>query len=130
MVQTEAGHQHRPGFQRTTARVVETEKPPNPFHRFRFLAETLDEIYRIGPSANYLGTTYTACTFGEEHYLTTLFDRRSWESWLKAGGRDISKEARVKAKCILAEHKVEPVEKGVQAKIDEFIKRTTKSYKI
>jgi len=25
---------------------------------------------------------------------------------------------------------VEPVEKGVQAKIDEFIKRTTKSYKI
>jgi len=36
----------------------------------------------------------------------------------------------VKAKCILAEHKVEPVEKGVQAKIDEFIKRTTKSYKI
>jgi trimethylamine--corrinoid protein Co-methyltransferase len=90
----------------------------------------VDEICRVGPSANYLGTTYTASMFRKEHYLPTLFDRRSWESWLKAGGRDISKEAREKAKWILKEHKVEPVEKGVQAKIDEFIKKTTKGYNI
>jgi trimethylamine:corrinoid methyltransferase-like protein len=55
-----------------------------------------------------------------------LFDRRCWEAWLKAGGRDISQEARRKAKWILKEHKVEPIEKGVQAKLDGLIKKITK----
>jgi trimethylamine:corrinoid methyltransferase-like protein len=66
--------------------------------------------------------------FRKEHYLPTLFDRRQWEAWLNAGGRDISEEARRQAKWILKEHKVVPIEKGVQAEIDEFIKRTTKEY--
>jgi trimethylamine--corrinoid protein Co-methyltransferase len=94
--------------------------------------ETLavDEICKVGTSASYLGTPHTARMFRKEHYLPTLFDRRCWESWLKAGGKDISKEAREKAKWILKEHKVEPIEKGVQAKIDEFIKKTTKSYNL
>jgi len=93
--------------------------------------ETLavDEICKYGRTG-YLGSPYTARTFRKEHYLSTLFDRRCWEAWLKAGGRDMSKEAREKAKWILKEHKVEPLEKGVQAGIDEFIKKTTNNYSV
>ena len=91
--------------------------------------ETLavDEICKYG-STNYLGSPHTGKMFRKEHYLPTLFDRRSWEAWLNAGGRDISLEARRKAKWILKEHKVEPIEKGVQAEIDGFIKKTTREY--
>ncbi len=91
--------------------------------------ETLavDEICKYG-STNYLGSPRTGKTFRTEHYLPTLFDRRSWEAWLRAGGRNISQEARRKARWILKEHKVEPIEKDVQAEIDRFIKRITKGY--
>jgi len=91
--------------------------------------ETLavDEICKYG-STNYLGSPHTRKMFRREHYLPTLFDRRCWEAWLKAGGRDISQEARRKAKWILKEHKVEPIEKGVQAELDGFIKKITKEW--
>lgn len=91
--------------------------------------ETLavDEICRYG-STNYLGSPHTSKTFRKEHYLPTLFDRRCWETWLKAGGRDISQEARRKANWILKEHKVEPIEKSVQAEIEGYIKKVTKEW--
>ena len=77
---------------------------------------------------NYLRSPRTMKMYKKEHYLPTLFDRRSWEAWLNSGGRDISQEARRKAKWILKEHEVEPIEKGTQAEIDGFIKKTTKEY--
>ncbi|MDH3364980.1 MAG: trimethylamine methyltransferase family protein [Thermoplasmata archaeon] len=91
--------------------------------------ETLavDEICKYG-STNYLGSPNTGKMFRKEHYLPTLFDRRNWEAWLRAGGRDISQEARRKAKWILKEHMVEPIEKGIQAEIDGFIKKTTRKW--
>jgi trimethylamine--corrinoid protein Co-methyltransferase len=91
--------------------------------------ETLavDEICKYG-SSGYLGSSQTGKMFRKEHYLPKLFDRRCWEAWLNAGGRDISHEARRKAKWILKEHKVEPVEKAVQAEIDGYIRKTTNDY--
>lgn len=87
----------------------------------------VDEICKYG-STNYLGSPNTRKTFRKEHYLPTLFDRRCWETWLKAGGRDISLEARRKANWILKEHRVEPMEKSVQAEIDGYIKEIAKGY--
>jgi trimethylamine--corrinoid protein Co-methyltransferase len=91
--------------------------------------ETLavDEICRYG-STNYLGSPHTGKTFRQEHYMPRLFDRRSWEAWLNAGGRDISQEARRKAQWILKEHKVEPVEESVQAEIDAFVRKVTREW--
>jgi trimethylamine--corrinoid protein Co-methyltransferase len=89
--------------------------------------ETLavDEICKFG-STNYLGSPQTRKMFRKEHYIPTLFDRRGWEAWLKAGGRDISQEARRKAKWILKEHQVKSIDKDVQAEIDGFIRKATK----
>ncbi|MBE0518920.1 MAG: trimethylamine methyltransferase family protein [Thermoplasmata archaeon] len=91
--------------------------------------ETLavDEICKYG-STNYLGSPHTGKMFKKEHYLPTLFDRRCWEAWLNAGGRDISQEARRKARWILKEHVVEPIDKDIQADIDAFIRKTTKEW--
>ena len=89
--------------------------------------ETLavEEICKYGHS-NYLGSPYTRSTFRKEHYLPTLFDRRQWEAWLKAGSKDISSEARRKAQWILKEHHPEPIDRGIQTDIDEFIKNATR----
>lgn len=89
--------------------------------------ETLavDEICKYG-SSNYLGSPHTGRTFRKEHYLPTLFDRRSWEAWLKAGGKDISLNARRKAQWILKEHHPEPIDRNIQADIDEFIREATR----
>lgn len=91
--------------------------------------ETLavDEICKYG-FTNYLGSPNTRKMFRKEHYLPNLFDRRYWESWLKAGSKDISVEARRKAKWILKEHRATPMEKSVQTEIDDFIKKTTKEW--
>jgi len=90
--------------------------------------ETLavDEICKYGFS-NYLGSSHTGSTFRREHYLPTLFDRRQWETWLKVGGRDISLIARRKAQWILKEHHPEPVDRRIQADLDEFVKKATRN---
>lgn len=88
----------------------------------------VDEICKYG-STNYLGSPHTSKTFRKEHYLPTLFDRRYWETWLNAGGRDIAEEARRKANWILKEHTVEPIEKSVQAEINRYIKKITKEWR-
>lgn len=82
----------------------------------------VDEICKYG-FANYLGSPHTGSTFRREHYLPNLFDRRHWETWLKAGSRDISKEARRKAQWILKEHRTEPIDRDIQTEIDDFIKK-------
>jgi trimethylamine--corrinoid protein Co-methyltransferase len=89
--------------------------------------ETLavDEICKYG-TTNYLGSPRTRKTFRTEHYMPTLFDRRHWETWLNAGGRDIRLEARRKAKWILKEHHVEPIDGDIQAEIDGFIRKITR----
>ncbi len=91
--------------------------------------ETLavDEICEYG-STNYLGSPNTRRNFRKEHYLPTLFDRRYWETWLKAGGRDIAEDARRKANWILKEHHVEPMDRGVEDEIRNYVKKVTKEF--
>lgn len=92
--------------------------------------ETLavDEICRVGPSASFLGTPMTMKMFRKEHFIPSILDRKSRDSWQKDGEKDLAKVAREKARWILKEHHVEPLDKDIQAEIDGFIRKTTKSY--
>jgi trimethylamine--corrinoid protein Co-methyltransferase len=92
--------------------------------------ETLavDEICKVGPSASFLGTSFTAKHFRNEHFLPTLLDRRSLESWTKAGSEDITAVAREKAKKILKEHEPVPMDKSVATEIEAYVKKTAKTY--
>jgi trimethylamine--corrinoid protein Co-methyltransferase len=90
--------------------------------------ETLavDEICRIGP--NYLGSPFTAKHFRKEHFLTTLLDRRSMDSWLRDGSKDITATAKERARRILKEHQPVPMEKDVIAELETYIKNESKTY--
>jgi trimethylamine--corrinoid protein Co-methyltransferase len=92
--------------------------------------ETLavDEICKVGPNASYLGTPFTAKNFRKEHFITTLLDRRSLDTWLKTGSKDITAVAREKAKKILKEHEPVPMDKGVTAELEKYIKKESKTY--
>jgi len=92
--------------------------------------ETLavDEICRVGPNASYLGTSFTARHFRREHFLPTVLDRKSMESWLKGGSRDLTEVAREKAKKILSEHEPLPMDKDVVTELQEYIKKASKTY--
>ncbi len=92
--------------------------------------ETLavDEIVRVGPSAGFLGSPFTVKMFRKEHFLPAILDRKSREAWVQAGGRDLATVAREKAKAILQEHTPEPIDRGVAADIERFIKDATKGY--
>ena len=90
--------------------------------------ETLavDEICKAGASASHLGTALTLRKFRSEHFIPTLLDRRSRDSWQRDGGKDMQTRAREKAKSILKEHRTEPVDSDVAADIERFLKRVTK----
>lgn len=92
--------------------------------------ETLavDEICRVGPSASFLGTPMTMKMFRKEHFLPGLFDRRSRDSWLKDGGKDIAAVAREKARRILEEHRPEPLDKSVDAELESYIRNAVRGY--
>ena len=91
-------------------------------------ALAVDEIAAVAPSAGYLGRAHTLRSFRREHYLPGLFDRTPWESWRKEGGKDITAAAKERARKILREHEVPPLEKSVQDELNAFIKKTTKGY--
>ncbi len=90
---------------------------------------SVDEIIKVGTKPNYLSQAKTAKMFRKEHYLPTLFDRKTWETWLREGAKDIGKVAREKAKKIIKEHQPLPMDKQMIAQMEAFIKKTAKTYK-
>jgi glycine betaine---corrinoid protein Co-methyltransferase len=93
--------------------------------------ETLavDEILRAGPAASYLGTPFTLRHFRTEHYIPQLLDRRSRESWEKAGSKGMEEVGRERAREILREHTPKPLDREVLRDGDTFVKKVVKSYR-
>jgi trimethylamine:corrinoid methyltransferase-like protein len=92
--------------------------------------ETLavDEICRNGPNASYLGSPFTAKHFRKEHFMTSLLDRRSLDSWIKAGSKDITAVAKEKAMKILKDHEPVAMDKSVTAELEKYIKKEARTY--
>lgn len=90
--------------------------------------ETLatDVISRVGPGGHFLSQEHTRKLFEKEHFVPMLSDRRSPESWLKAGGKDIRIVAREKAKQILSEHVPPPLDKTVRDELLAVVKDVEK----
>lgn len=86
----------------------------------------IDEICKAGPSASYLGTNFTLKKFRSEHFVPSLLDRHSRDSWLKDGGKDMQKRAREKARWILKEHRPEPLEKAITKDLERYLRKVTK----
>lgn len=87
----------------------------------------IDDICKVGPSASHLGTGLTLKRFRSEHFIPALLDRRSRDSWLKDGGKDMQTRAREKTRAILKEHRPEPLDRTVSAEIERYLKSVTKN---
>jgi len=92
--------------------------------------ETLavNEICKVGPAASFISTKHTAMMFRKEHFLPGLMDRRSREAWSKDGGKGALDRANEKVDWILKEHHPEPIDSGVAAEMEAFLKRTSKEH--
>ncbi|MEM3699676.1 MAG: trimethylamine methyltransferase family protein [Candidatus Bathyarchaeia archaeon] len=86
----------------------------------------LDIIRKVGPSGHFLAERHTLENLRREHFIPELTDRRSFETWLKEGAKDLVKIAREKAKVILQKHQIQPLEKDVQKEIGNIIKKAEK----
>lgn len=81
----------------------------------------LDEIHAVGSWGDYLSRESTLA-HARDFSMPRLFERRVYDAWLADGGSDAYERARAKARRILAEHEVEPLEKDVQQEIDAILK--------
>jgi trimethylamine--corrinoid protein Co-methyltransferase len=81
----------------------------------------LNIIRKVGPSGNFLAERHTLEHMRKEHFIPELTDRRSFETWLKDGAKDIVKTAREKVKIILQKHQVQPLENETQKEIKSII---------
>jgi trimethylamine--corrinoid protein Co-methyltransferase len=88
----------------------------------------LDIIRRVGPGGHYLAERHTLNHFLKEHWMPKISDRRTYDSWKKAGAKDTLEVAREKAKEILATHKPEPIPKDIQKEISQIVKRYEKEF--
>ncbi|MEM3697281.1 MAG: trimethylamine methyltransferase family protein [Candidatus Bathyarchaeia archaeon] len=86
----------------------------------------LDIIRKVGPGGNFLAERHTLENLRKEHFIPELTDRRSFETWIKEGAKDLVKLAREKVEVILQKHQVQPLEKDVQKEIRNIIKKAEK----
>jgi len=86
----------------------------------------LDLIHKVGPGGNYLAERHTLEYLRKEQFMPDLTDRRSYETWLRNGAKDLVKRAKEKVKMILEKHRPEPLEKDVAKEVQGIIKRADK----
>jgi trimethylamine---corrinoid protein Co-methyltransferase len=83
----------------------------------------LDVMHELGSSGDYLSSDVTMA-HARDFTSSDVMERRIYESWEEDGRMDAYERARRKAKTILDEHEVEPLDKDVQQEIDAILART------
>jgi len=97
-------------------------------------AFALPHLDRIGAGGNFLADQaalrFTMARLRGEHWLPALTDRRSRAAWESAASRDLRTAARERARQILKDHVVEPLDpsvaRAIQAIVDEVVRRELK----
>ncbi len=80
----------------------------------------LDVIDGVGPGGHYLMSEHTIRHMRSEfYYPSAVVDRQGWEMWQQDGGQDAVERAGEIARDILANHRPEPLDPGVDGWIRE-----------
>jgi trimethylamine--corrinoid protein Co-methyltransferase len=90
--------------------------------------ETLavDIIDKVGPGGNFLAQKHTREHHRKEHFIPTLFDTKTHDSWLKAGAKQMRQVAKEEVKKILKEHQPPPLDKDLEKRLYEYVKEVEK----
>ena len=86
----------------------------------------LDVTDKVGPGKDFLGTRHTMERFRTEHFMPTLSDRSSWDSWAAKGSKTMLERAGDEVKRIRSEHTVEPPRGEVREVVDALLKKRAK----
>lgn len=82
----------------------------------------VEVINRVGLGGHYLSQKHTRDFFRREHYLPKILSREPWEIWQKTGSKELRSIAHEKAKKILDEHAVEPLDKSLESELEGLVK--------
>lgn len=82
------------------------------------------DLLKVGPGGHFLAeeSTFQSCR-SDEFYQPGLFDRSSFQQWVKAENSDIYEQARRKVADILAAPPLNPLPDKVGQSIDDILKR-------
>jgi trimethylamine--corrinoid protein Co-methyltransferase len=86
----------------------------------------LDVIDEIGPGGHFLAHKHTRDHHQKEHFIPQLLDTQSYESWAKAGSKDLRDKAREEVKRILQEHRPPQLDKALGKELEEYVKQVEK----
>jgi len=81
----------------------------------------LDAIMRVGPGGNYLIDPHTLKYFKSEYFTPKSVNRFVRGVWSSKGAVEAKELARERARKILAEHKVEPLDEKLAAELDRIV---------
>ena len=86
--------------------------------------ETLaaDVIKAVGPAGTFLSQRHTMKHMRKESSQTKIINRQSFESWEKAGSKDMAQVANEQAREILENHKPLPLPEEAAREIKSIIK--------
>ncbi len=80
-------------------------------------------IAEVGPDGQYLNTKHTLKHYRERWY-PKLFERSTYESWLKEGGKSLVERAGERVERILVEHKPESLPQKIQQRLQSIVNRS------
>jgi trimethylamine--corrinoid protein Co-methyltransferase len=90
-------------------------------------ALAVELIDQVGPDGQFLDSEHTLANFRDRWY-PTLFDRGNYDNWLKRGGKTVQQRAAERVADILAEHRPEPLPKGVAEAVHAVVERAEARY--
>jgi trimethylamine--corrinoid protein Co-methyltransferase len=82
-------------------------------------------IKKIGPGGNFLAEKHTRQHM-KEIWRPVVYDRKPYGAWLESGKRGAFEEATEKARWILENHAVQPLEPGIKQEFSRIIKAAEK----
>jgi trimethylamine--corrinoid protein Co-methyltransferase len=81
----------------------------------------LDVIDAIGPGGHYLAHKHTRDHHAKEQFIPGLLDTQSYDSWVKAGAKELRDKAREEVRKILREHHPPILDKDTEKQLEEYV---------
>jgi len=86
----------------------------------------IDTIEKVGPGGHFLNQSHTLSLFQKEHFIPSICDRDSHESWKMKGRPGMLDVARQRVRKILDEHRPAPLDAAVEKELRSVIKEVEK----
>ena len=87
------------------------------------LDEAMQTLAHVGPGGHFLGEAHTLARFKDAFFIPELQFLDSYDQWRDEGCRDANTRALAAARRMLDEYEPPPLEAGVDAALEDFVRR-------